>query len=168
MGTGGSSTLGKLVTWMMYLVIAVIAVRVIHGIVAFGFGMLSGGLTSGGSLDSGMAVAGGSVVVNILFLLLNIVVSLALLVIAVWVAVQASGRGRAGAIIVAATVVVAVVLYWILYGIYVAVVAGAGDMSTLGVMSIVYVILEIIRNLIIFAALIVGAVTARRWAKQNA
>lgn len=167
MGTGGTSTLGKLVNWMLYLVIAVIAVRVIHGIVAFGIGFV-GGLDAGGPMEAGPALAGGGVVVNILFLLLNIVVSLALLVIAIWAVVQASGRGRTGAIIVAATVIVAVVLYWILYGIYVAIIAGAADMSTLGVLSIVYAVLEILRNLLVFAALIVGAVMARRWAKQNA
>jgi hypothetical protein len=64
--------------------------------------------------------------------------------------------------------VLAVIAYWILYGILIGVVASSVDFSTIGVVSLIYLIAEIIRCLIVFAALIVGGLMSRRWAKENA
>ena len=74
---------------------------------------------------------------------------------------------RTGAIIVLATLVLAVIAYWILYGILLLIAANA-DYSTVGLFSLIYLIAEIIRALVVFAALIVGALMSRRWAKANA
>lgn len=157
---GGGSTVGKLVTWMFYAVLAVVAVRLIGNVIVFGIGFLGGAAGS-------MELAGVGSIFGILLLIANGIVTLALLVLAVMVAIQARGRARTGAIIILATVVLAVIAYWILRGILLAVYANA-DYGTIGIISIVYLIAEIIRALIVFAALIVGALMARRWAKENA
>jgi len=157
---GGSSTVGKLVTWMFYAVLAVVAVRLIGNVIVFGIGFVGGAAGS-------MEIAGVGSIFGILLLIANGIVTLALLVLAVMVAIQAQGRGRTGAIIILATVVLAVIAYWILRGILLAVYANA-DYSTVGIISIVYLIAEILRALVVFAALIVGALLARRWAKENA
>lgn len=167
-GTGGNSTLAKLAQWTMIAVIAVIVVRVIRGAVTFGTGFVSGAMSSGGAVDGGMAVAGGGAILGILLLLLNGLVTLGLLVVAIIVAVKASGRARTGAIIIAATLVLSVVLYWICYGIYAAVIYNVADYSTIGVSVIIYAIVEVIRSLIVFAALIVGGLMVRRGARQSA
>ena len=159
-GTGGTSTLGKLVSWMFYAVLAVVAVRLIGNVIVFAI-QFAGGAT-GSTATAGVGTAFGIVV-----LLVNGLVTLALLVLAVMVAIQAKSRGRTGAIIILATVVLAVIAYWILYGILLGVAANA-DYSTFGVVSLIYLVVEIIRSLIVFAALIVGGLMSRRWAKQNA
>jgi hypothetical protein len=167
-GAGGSSTPRKLATWMLVLVIAVIAVRILREVVVFAAAFVSGAVTANGSADGGLAAAGIGGILAILLMIANVVVTLALLVFAIIVAVQASGRGRTGAIVVAATLIVAVVLYWIVYGIYLAFSYGAGDPSAFGPAMIVYLVLEIGRSLIVFAALIVGAMMTRRWAALTA
>ena len=159
-GTGGTSTLGKLVSWMFYAVLAVVAVRLIGNVIVFAI-QFAGGAT-GSTATAGVGTAFGIVV-----LLVNGLVTLALLVLAVMVAIQAKSRGRTGAIIILATVVLAVIAYWFLYGILLGVAANA-DYSTFGVVSLIYLVVEIIRSLIVFAALIVGGLMSRRWAKQNA
>jgi len=167
-GVRAKSTLAKVAQAMLILLIAVIAVRVIREVVGFVVSFISGAAVSGGSVDGGMAVAGGGVILGLLFLALNGLVSIALLAVSIYLAVQTSGRGRTGAIIVAATLLVAVVLYWIVYGIYYAVMVNATDYSMIGIMSIIYLIAEVVRSLIVFAALIVGTLMTRRWVKQNA
>ena len=94
--------------------------------------------------------------------------SLAVLILAVMVILQASERGRTGAIVVIATMVLAVIAYWIIYGIYQVIIYNSFDYNTIGMISLVYLVAEIIRSLIVFAALIVGAMMSRRWAAQNA
>ena len=42
------------------------------------------------------------------------------------------------------------------------------DYNTISMISLVYLVAEIISSLIVFAALIVGAMMSRRWAAQNA
>ncbi|MGP9845929.1 hypothetical protein [Brachybacterium sp. 107] len=167
-GTGVDPTLAKVAQWTMIAVIVVIVVRVIRGAVGFGAGFVSGAMSSGGAVDGGMAVAGGGALLGLLLLLLNGVVTLGLLVLAIFVAVKSSGRARTGAIIIAATLVLSVVLYGIGYGIYVAVIYNMADYSTIGVVAIIYAIVEVIRSLIVFAALIVGGLMVRRGVKQGA
>ena len=99
---------------------------------------------------------------------MNGLVSLGLLVLSIMVAVQSTGRGRAGAIIVAATLVVSVIVYWIFSGIFTAVLYNAGDFSTIQTVSIISVVVEIVRLLVVFAGLIVGGLMARNWVKRNA
>src|SRR5699024_4812963 len=106
-------------------------------------------------------------IASILLLLLNGLVSLALLVLAIITAVQARGRGRTGAIIVGGTIVAAIVLYWLLVLVRVIASEAAGP-GAVGAISIVTPVLEGLRFLLVAAALIVGAVMTRRWAKQNA
>jgi hypothetical protein len=158
---GAPSTVSKLVTWMFYAVLAVVAVRLIGNVIVFAIGFV------GGAAGSPATVGAGNIF-GLLVLLVNGLVTLALLVLAIMVIVQAKGRGRTGAIIVVATVVLAVIAYWILYGILIGVVASSVDFSTIGVVSLIYLIAEIIRCLIVFAALIVGGLMSRRWAKENA
>ena len=146
---------------MFYATLAVIAVRLIGNVIVFAVQFAGGAAGS-----EGLVGAGG--LLGILVLLVNGLATLALLVLAVMVIVQASGRGRTGAIIIIATVVLSVIAYWILYGILFAVIMNSTDISTIGVMSLVYLVAEIIRVLIVFAILIVGALMSRRWATQNA
>lgn len=165
--TGGASPSGlqKLTKWMLILAIAAVVVRLVMGIIGFATG-LAIGATDPTSDAAGVALIGGGLAA-LAMLLLNGVVSLALLVIAIIVGVRARGRGRVGAFLVAGTLVVAVVLYWILYAIGQVGIASAGDLSTAGVWSLVVAVLEIGRGLIVAAALIVGSLWARRWAAQN-
>ena len=145
---------------MFYAVLAVVAVRLIANVIVFAVQF------AGGATGSATTVGVGGVL-GILGLLANGLVTLVLIVLAVIVAIQASGRGRTGAIIVLATLVLAVIAYWILYGILLLIAANA-DYSTVGLFSLIYLIAEIIRALVVFAALIVGALMSRRWAKANA
>ena len=153
---------------MLILVAAVIVVRVVREIVSIVTSLVGNAAMSSGSMDNGMAVAGGGVIVGLLFLLVNGLVSLGLLVLSIMVAVQSTGRGRAGAIIVAATLVVSVIVYWIFSGIFTAVLYNAGDFSTIQTVSIISVVVEIVRLLVVFAGLIVGGLMARNWVKRNA
>lgn len=66
------------------------------------------------------------------------------------------------------SLVLSVILYWICYGIHAAVISTVADYSTVGVAVIVYAIVEVIRSLIVFAALIVGGLMVRRGVKQAA
>lgn len=160
-GPSAGSKVANFIKWMFFAVLAVIAVRLIGNVIVFGIG------AAGGAAGSTAMVGVGSIF-SLLVLLVNGAVSLAVLVLAVMVIVQASGKGRTGAIIVVATMVLAVIAYWILYGIYYVILANATDFGTIGVTSLVYLVVEIIRSLIVFAALIVGALMSRRWAAQNA
>lgn len=160
-GAGAPSRLANLIKWMFFAVLAVVAVRLIGNVITFGIGF------AGGAAGS-TAVLGMGSLFGILVLLVNGLVSLAVLILAVMVILQASGRGRTGAIVVIATMVLAVIAYWIIYGIYQVIIYNAVDYSTVGVISLVYLVAEIIRSLIVFAALIVGAMMSRRWAAQNA
>lgn len=162
-GQQRSPQLAKLANWLFYGVIAVIAVRFLLGVVAFGVGFVSGAVGAGESSGGVLAAAG----VGLLGLLVNGLVSVAVLVLAIMVIVQASGRGRTGAIIVVAALVLAVVAYWLLQIIYSVALAGA-DFSAIGVISILALVAEIIRSLLVFAALLVGAIMVRRWVAQNA
>ncbi|MGO1389944.1 hypothetical protein [Brachybacterium alimentarium] len=166
-GSGSGSRLAKLTQWMLILVAAVIVVRVIREIVSIVTSLVGNAAMSSGSMDNGMAVAGGGVIVGLLFLLVNGLVSLGLLVLSIMVAVQSTGRGRAGAIIVAATLVVSVIVYWIFSGIFTAVLYNAGDFSTIQTVSIISVVVEIVRLLVVFAGLIVGGLMARNWVKRT-
>lgn len=114
----------------------------------------------------GVTALGGGIVA-LLMLLLNGVVSLALLVVAIIVAVQARGRGRTGALIVVGAIVLAVVLYWVVQVIYMIAVGASTDPSSVGVWALVVLVLDIGRGLLIAVALIAGAMTARRWVKQS-
>lgn len=160
-GPSAGSKVANFIKWMFFAVLAVIAVRLIGNVIVFGIG------AAGGAAGSTAMVGVGNIF-SLLVLLVNGAVSLAVLVLAVMVIVQASGKGRTGAIIVVATMVLAVIAYWILYGIYYVILANATDFGTIGVTSLVYLVVEIIRSLIVFAALIVGALMSRRWAAQNA
>ncbi|NMA78582.1 MAG: hypothetical protein GX960_15220 [Actinomycetales bacterium] len=160
-GASTPSMLSNIIKWMFFAVLAVVAVRLIGNVIVFGIG------AAGGAAGSPEVVGMGSLF-GLLVLLVNGVVSLAVLVLAVMVIVQASGRGRTGAIVVVAAMVLAVIAYWIVYGIYTVIIVNATDYSTVGVMSLVYLVVEIIRSLLVFAALIVGAMMSRRWAAQNA
>ena len=168
-GAGSGSRLAKLTQWMLILVAAVIVVRAVRQIVGIVASVVGNSALTSGSMDNGMAVAGAGVLIaGLLYLLVNGLVSLGLLVLSIMVAVQSTGRGRAGAIIVAATLVVSVIVYWIFSGIFTAVLYNAGDFSTIQTVSIISVVVEIVRLLVVFAGLIVGGLMARNWVKRNA
>ncbi|RCS66640.1 hypothetical protein [Brachybacterium alimentarium] len=168
-GSGSGSRLAKLTQWMLILVAAVIVVRAVRQIVGIVASVVGNSALTSGSMDNGMAVAGAGVLIaGLLYLLVNGLVSLGLLVLSIMVAVQSTGRGRAGAIIVAATLVVSVIVYWIFSGIFTAVLYNAGDFSTIQTVSIISVVVEIVRLLVVFAGLIVGGLMARNWVKRNA
>ena len=160
-GPSAGSGVANLIKWMFFAVLAVIVVRLIGNVIVFGIG------AAGGAAGSSAMVGVGNLV-GLLVLAVNGLVSLAVLVLAVMVIVQASGKGRTGAIIVVATMVLAVVAYWIVDGIYSVILMNTFDIGTIGVMSLIYLVVEIIRSLIVFAALIVGSMMSRRWAAQNA
>ena len=98
----------------------------------------------------------------------NLIFSIGLLVVSIIVAIQFSGRGRTGAIIVAATVIVSVVLYWI-----VSFVAGflgaaiAGNSYDMGTIYTVGGIAELLRVLVVAAALLVGSYMVMAWGRKN-
>lgn len=168
-GVGSGSRLAKLTQWMLILVAAVIVVRAVRQIVGLVASVVGNSALTSGSMDNGMAVAGAGVIIaGLLYLLVNGLVSLGLLVLSIMVAVQSTGRGRAGAIIVAATLVVSVIVSWIFSGIFTAVLYNAGDFSTIQTVSIISVVVEIVRLLVVFAGLIVGGLMARNWVKRNA
>ena len=157
---GPASPVAKLIQWMFFATLAVIVVRLIGNVIVFATQFALGNATSSALFGAG--------IVSILVLLVNCLVTLALLVLAVMVIVQASGRGRTGAIIIIATVILSVVTYGILYGILLAIMYNSTDYGLVGIMAIVYLIFEIIRVLIVFAVLLYGALMSRGWAKQNA
>ena len=98
----------------------------------------------------------------------NLIFSIGLLVVSIIAAIQFSGRGRTGAIIVAATVIVSVVLYWI-----VSFVAGflgaaiAGNSYDMGTIYTVAGIAELLRVLVVAAALLVGSYMVMAWGRKN-
>lgn len=98
----------------------------------------------------------------------NLIFSIGLLVVSIIAAIQFSGRGRTGAIIVAATVIVSVVLYWI-----VSFVAGflgaaiAGNSYDMGTIYTVGGIAELLRVLVVAAALLVGSYMVMAWGRKN-
>jgi hypothetical protein len=160
-GAGAPSMIANLVKWLFYSVLALVAVRLIINVVVFAINFAGGAM---GSVE--MIGVGG--LLSMLGLGVNGLVSLVVLVLAIMVIVQGSGRGRTGAIVVVATMVLAVVAYWIVRGTFLVVVHGSTDYSMIGMMSTIYLVIEILRALLVFAALIVGAMMARRWAAQNA
>lgn len=165
--TGAPSTLDKLTKWLLILAIAVVVIRFIQFIVGFGAGLAMGAAgASGGDGLAATALGGG--LLALLMLLVNGVVSLGLLVVAIIVAVKARGRGRVGAIVVAGALVVAVILFWILRVIQAVTIDPSADPSAAGVWALILAAVEVGRGLLIAAALIVGAVMAHRWAKQQA
>lgn len=98
----------------------------------------------------------------------NLIFSIGLLVVSIIAAIQFSGRGRTGAIIVAATVIVSVVLYWI-----VSFVAGflgaaiAGNSYDMGTIYTLAGIAELLRLLVVAAALLVGSYMVMAWGRKN-
>lgn len=98
----------------------------------------------------------------------NLIFSIGLLVVSIIAAIQFSGRGRTGAIIVAATVIVSVVLYWI-----VSFVAGflgaaiAGNSYDMGTIYTVGGIAELLRVLVVAAALLGGSYMVMAWGRKN-
>ncbi|MGO1977589.1 hypothetical protein [Brachybacterium tyrofermentans] len=104
---------------------------------------------------------------TILSWIVNLIVSLALLVIAIIGAIQFSQRGRIGASIVIATVVLSVPLYWIvsfLAGFIAALATGAADPSSTYVVG---GIAEIVRLLIVGATLLVGSYLVLAWGRRT-
>ena len=93
------------------------------------------------------------------------VAPLALLVLAIIAAVQGAGRGRTGALVVIAAIVLSMVVYWIIM-VVLQLAVGSGSMS--GALGVVAVVVEVLRWVVVAAALIVGAVMVRRWAAQRA
>ncbi len=98
----------------------------------------------------------------------NLIFSIGLLVVSIIAAIQFSGRGRTGAIIVAATVIVSVILYWI-----VSFVAGflgaaiAGNAYDMGTIYTVGGIAELLRVIVVAAALLVGSYMVMAWGRKN-
>ena len=99
----------------------------------------------------------------------NLLFSLGLLVIAIIAAIQFRGRARTGAIIVGATVIVSVILYWIVsfIGGFLGA-AIAGNSYDLGTIYTVGGIAEILRILVVAAALLVGSYMVYAWGRKNA
>ncbi|MFC7456933.1 hypothetical protein ACFQS2_07035 [Brachybacterium sp. GCM10030267] len=118
--------------------------------------------------DDISVAAGLSGLGMIVVAVLNLLLSLVLLALAIVAAIQFSGRGRIGAIVVIATIVLSVPLSWILGFIagFVGALISSGDLTG----SAYYVIsgtVEAVRVLVVGAVLIAGSVIVQRWGKQS-
>lgn len=167
-GVAGTVVSGveKIVKWLMILTIAVVAYRALMGLITFGTGLFLG--ASGAVAADPDAALLGSGLLNLLLLAINGLISLALLVVAVMTAIKTTGKGRTGAILVLAAVVLSVILFWINQVIYQMALASATDVDSIVTWSFVNIGLEVGHWLLIAAVMIAGAVMARRWVKQNA
>lgn len=120
-----------------------------------------------GALESGnMGV--GSGILSLLVGISNLILSLALLVLGILGIIQFRGKARTGSIIVVATIVLSVPLTFILgfiVGLVAALATGVTTMTT-GTM-IAFAIVELLRVLLVGAALILGSMMVQRWGKQT-
>jgi hypothetical protein len=157
----------SLAPWLLYLAIGVGVLRILVLVVSFIAGFASGAAGAAGSMDGAAAALGLGGIASILLGIGNLLLSLALLVIATILIFQTSGRGRIGAIVVAAAVVLAVVVYWIMNLIFSVIAAGMGDPSGAGAVNLIWAILEIGRMLLFIIAMLVGAWMTRAWVRQN-
>lgn len=161
-----ASTAAKIVKWLMILTIAVVAYRALMGIISFSTGFL---LSASGAVASDPEAALiGSRLLDLILLAINGLVSLALLVASVITAIRTRAKGRIGAILIVAALVISVVLFWVNQVIFRVTVISATDLDAAMTWSFVHIGLEIGRWLLIAAMMIAGAVMARRWVKQNA
>ena len=158
---GSASTVADLVRWMFYGVLALIAVRLLITVVDIG-------IRAAGYAVSSADMAGVTGIFSLLGMCVNGLVSLAVLVVAIMVVIRATGRGRTGAIVVVATIVLAVIAFWIVHGTFLVLMANSSSLDSIAVMVLVATVAQLIRSLIVFAALIIGAMMSRRWAAQHA
>lgn len=166
MTSATASTAAKIVKWLMILTIAVVAYRALMGIISFSTGFL---LSASGAVASDPEAALiGSRLLDLILLAINGLVSLALLVASVITAIRTRAKGRIGAILIVAALVISVVLFWVNQVIFRVTVISATDLDAAMTWSFVHIGLEIGRWLLIAAMMIAGAVMARRWVKQNA
>lgn len=117
---------------------------------------------AGDSLESGPgAVAIGSSLATIVLALTNLAVSLAAIGLGIAAAVTGRGRARTGGIVVAVTVVVSVVLYWIMAFVVAIILAAMGMVDASGAISVdgyrINSVIEAIRQLVMVAIMAFGA-----------
>ena len=155
-------------TWILILTIAVVAVRALVDIIGFSTGFAAGAIgASSGDPDAALVTAGIGGILAFLALAVNGILSIALLVLAIMTIVQGAGRGRTGAIVIVAALLLGVVASWTLRIITQVIVANAGYDAYTAV-AIISAILEVIRWLVICGALLAGAIMVRRWVAQRA
>ncbi|GAA1483596.1 hypothetical protein [Brachybacterium fresconis] len=162
--TRRSSTMVTLTTWMLITVIIVIVVRLLDAAIGVAAAIAAPAMISSGTFDDGVVLVAGGAIMNLLFQTVNGLLSGALLVLAIWTTVKAAGRGRIGAIILVVALVLSPLLYLIGSVISTLVTGDAGDPAFYGDSSLAHAIFEVLRTLLVVAALIVGAVMVRRWA----
>lgn len=114
------------------------------------------------------AVGFGSSIVVLLLAIANLVVSLAMIVIGIMAAVSGRGKARAGGIIVAVAIPVAVVLYWIVLIIMsFVVVAATGDgYVSAGHFRLIYGV-DLIRAVLMVAVIAYGAYMVHSTARKK-
>lgn len=107
------------------------------------------------------AVAIGSSLATIVLALTNLVVSLAVIGLGIAAAVTGRGRARTGGIVVAVTVVVSVILFWIMAIVVAIILAALGMIDASGAISVdgyrINSVIEAIRQLVMVAVMAFGA-----------
>lgn len=173
---GGSGSVREAVApfakWLFIGAIAVVVARTLAGLSSFAWGFLMGYSTTAMDYDdvNAMGSIGALLVIGLIGLV--VLVSTAELILAIVVAVKAQGRGRTGAIIIAATIGASFLLYWILRIVSALVLSAAmsgsmGGVGGMGAMSVISIIIEVLHWAVVAAALIVGAIMVRRWAAER-
>ena len=113
----------------------------------------------------------GSSLATILLAGANLIVSLAAIALGIAAAVMGRGRARTGGVVVAATVVVSVVLYWIMAVIVAIILAALGMVDQYGSISVegyrINAGIEAIRQLVMVAIMGVGAHLVHSTAKKR-
>jgi hypothetical protein len=119
----------------------------------------------------GMGSAAAVGLGSLAFLAIHFILGLALLVIAIITAVKAKGKPRVWAIVVAVSIPVGIVLYWIfafISGMIAAATAGVDATGTLTAGAYqVTAGLDILRNLIAVGIAIVGSLMVRKGASNS-
>lgn len=159
-----------LITWMFFVGIAVVAVRtlLVLGTIALSVFFFVGLASTATDPNDVMISFGiGSVVISG-GQLVTVVLSVALLTLAIIVAVKAKERGRTGAIIVGGAVVLSFVAFFIARYIFIIAPVSAGDdVDKIFTVAIIDHVVRAVHWLAFSAAVLFGAVRSRRWSRQN-
>ncbi|ATG51017.1 hypothetical protein CFK38_05345 [Brachybacterium vulturis] len=161
-----------LIRWLFVIGIAVVTVRALLVLVSILLSVYFYGLASTATdTDDVMISFGvGSIVISA-GQLVTVVLSVALLTLAIIVAVKARERGRTGAIIVGGAVVLSFVIFVLVFFIgrflFINAPGVAGD-GVDGIFRIAIIdhVVQAVHWLVFSAAVLIGAVRARRWARQ--
>lgn len=162
-----------LIRWMFFVGIAVVAVRALLVLSTIFLSVYYFGLASTATDPNDLMISFGigSVVISG-GQLVTVVLSVALLTLAIIVAVKAKERGRTGAIIVGGAVVLSFVVYVAVYFVarFIFITGPGfpgGDVDSIFTISIIDHVVRAVHWLLFSAAVLIGAARSRRWARQN-